>query len=155
MRPAMCACHFSTNHAVTAILFCDDSSGNRIGKTWPARTGMEFRLRHEELGSAGCASIDPWIVIINVNTGTGRFGPALKHDAILLGSELLLEVFEIWLRHMRDGDQRTEIRDTSDSVLRSPFSDLFFKYDKLPIPDASRNTADDILPRHRTDRRVQ
>src|SRR5918992_6033932 len=88
---ATAAEHFGPPHAKSAVIFGSDTfPGNRRPKTWPARSGIEFRLRTKEFIAAASAAVNAVVVLIPVFSAKRRLGPLLSSDIKLLVTQFLL-----------------------------------------------------------------
>src|SRR5688572_1171375 len=88
---ATAAEHFGPAHAKTAVVFGSDTfPGNRRRKTWPACSGIEFRLRSKELIAAASATVYALLVLIPILSAKGRLGPLFSGDIELLIGQFFL-----------------------------------------------------------------
>src|SRR6516164_1365072 len=89
MRLAAPAEHLGTLHEEAAVGLGSDWGGiDRLREARPARAGIEFRVRREEILAAADTGIDAGRLRVPIGAGEGAFRPLLARDVILLGREL-------------------------------------------------------------------
>ena len=92
--PAFVAMHYNTDHAMTGIAcFSDNIFIAGFIKTWPASTGIEFRLRTEQRLAADDIYIDAGFMVVPIFVVKGRFGGVLKGNLVLKRCQLFSDLF--------------------------------------------------------------
>src|SRR3989344_2666750 len=75
------AAHFSAAHSVARIFYkLNIFKIFRLGKRWPARVGVEFRIRRKKLRAAGSTGIHTLLFCMHIFARKGRLGVLLAHN---------------------------------------------------------------------------